>query len=118
MASSSCHLVPASLLYGTTAKSSATQDVLWWQDTYQAIDWLFIGTGPGERFAHEQLSRFASELSTDGRELARKLEKKMRESISKRAVAMRTTLRSRQSSMVASHQNCPRPTHRIARNRR
>jgi predicted nucleic acid-binding Zn ribbon protein len=54
------------------------QDILWWQDTYHAMDWLFIGTGPGERFAHEQLSRFDSALSTDGRELARKLEKKLR----------------------------------------
>ena len=44
----------------------------------QAMDWLFFGTGPGERFAHEQLSRLESELSTDGRELARKLEKKVR----------------------------------------
>ena len=33
---------------------------------------------PGERFAHDQLSRFDSELSTDGRELARTLEKKVR----------------------------------------
>jgi predicted nucleic acid-binding Zn ribbon protein len=54
------------------------QNVVWWQDTYQAMDWLFIGTGPGERFAHDQLSRFDSELSTNGRELARKLEKKVR----------------------------------------
>ena len=61
-----------------TNKAGNHQDVLWWQDTYQAMDWLFIGTGPGERFAHEQLSRFDSELSTDGRELARRLENKVR----------------------------------------
>jgi predicted nucleic acid-binding Zn ribbon protein len=42
------------------------------------MDWLFIGTGPGERFAHDQLSRFDSQLSTDGRDLARGLEKKTR----------------------------------------
>jgi predicted nucleic acid-binding Zn ribbon protein len=67
-------------LYKVPATNEAGnhQDVLWWQDTYQAMDWLFIGTGPGERFAHDQLSRFDSELSTDGRELARKLEKKVR----------------------------------------
>ena len=57
-----------------TNEAGNHQDVLWWQDTYQAMDWLFIGTGPGERFAHDQLSRFDSELSRDGRELARTLE--------------------------------------------
>ena len=46
--------------------------------TASRLDWLFIGTGPGKRFAHDQLSRFDSELSKDGRELARKLEKKVR----------------------------------------
>src|SRR5262249_33791166 len=67
-------------LYRVPATSEAGnhQDVLWWEDTYQAMDWLFIATGPGERFAHDQLSRFDSELSTDGRELARKLETKVR----------------------------------------
>ena len=54
------------------------QDVRRWEDTYQAMDWLFIGSGPGERFAHEQLSRFDSELSIDGRELARNLERHVR----------------------------------------
>jgi predicted nucleic acid-binding Zn ribbon protein len=67
-------------LYSVPATNEAGnhQDVLWWQDTYQAMDWLFIGTGAGERFAHDQLSRFDSELSKDGRELARNLEKKAR----------------------------------------
>jgi predicted nucleic acid-binding Zn ribbon protein len=66
-------------LYKVPATNEAGnhQEVLWWQDTYQAMDWLFIGTGPGERFAHDQLSRFDSELSKDGRELARNLEKKV-----------------------------------------
>ena len=66
-------------LYRVPATSDAGnhQNVLWWQDTYQAMDWLFIGTGPGERYAHDQLFRFDSELSTDGRELSRKLEKKL-----------------------------------------
>ena len=54
------------------------QNVLWWEDTHQAMDWLFIASGPGERFAHDQLSRFDSELSTDGRKLARALEKNAR----------------------------------------
>ena len=59
-------------LYRVPATNEAGnhQAVLRWQDTYQAIDWLFIGSGPGERFADDQLSRFDSELSADGRELA------------------------------------------------
>ena len=66
-------------LYKVPATNEAGnhQDVLRWQDTYQAMDWLFIATGPGERFAHDQLSRFDSELSTDGRQLARELQKKV-----------------------------------------
>jgi len=60
-----------------TDEAGHHQDILWWQDTYQAMDWLFIGTGPGERFAHDQLSRFDSDLSTHGRELVRALEKKV-----------------------------------------
>jgi predicted nucleic acid-binding Zn ribbon protein len=51
------------------------QDVLRWEHTYSAMDWLFIGTGPGELFAHQQLSRVDSELSADGRKLARNVEK-------------------------------------------
>jgi predicted nucleic acid-binding Zn ribbon protein len=61
-----------------TNEAGSRQDILWWEDTYQAMDWLFIGSGPGERFAHDQLARFDSRLSTDGRELARTLEKKVR----------------------------------------
>ena len=61
-----------------TNEAGNHQDMLKWQHTYQAMDWLFIGTGPGERFAHDQLSRFDSPLSKDGRELARTLEKKIR----------------------------------------
>jgi predicted nucleic acid-binding Zn ribbon protein len=49
-------------LYKVPATNEAGnhQDILWWQDTYQAMHWLFIGTGPGERFAHDQLSRFTA----------------------------------------------------------
>jgi|KBSSwiS6_1023812.scaffolds.fasta_scaffold13937_2 predicted nucleic acid-binding Zn ribbon protein len=54
------------------------EDMLWWLGTYQAMDRLFIGSGAGERFAHDQLSRFDSELSEGGRELTRALEKKVR----------------------------------------
>jgi predicted nucleic acid-binding Zn ribbon protein len=61
-----------------TNEAGNHQDMRWWQNTYQAMDWLFIGTGPGERFAHDQLARFDSPLSKDGRELARTLEKKIR----------------------------------------
>ena len=61
-----------------TTAVDAHRDVLQWEETYQAMDSLFIGTGPGERFAHAQLSRFDSELSADGRELARNLERRVR----------------------------------------
>jgi predicted nucleic acid-binding Zn ribbon protein len=61
-----------------TSDAADHQNVLWWRDTYQAMDWLFLGSGPGERFAHGQLSRLDSELSTDGRALARELEKRVR----------------------------------------
>ena len=66
-------------LYKVPATNEAgnRQDILSWEHTYQAIDSLWIGSGPGERFAHDQLSRFDSELSTDGRELALELEKKV-----------------------------------------
>jgi predicted nucleic acid-binding Zn ribbon protein len=33
------------------------QDVLSWQSTYQAMDWLFIGTGAGEHYGHRQMFR-------------------------------------------------------------
>jgi predicted nucleic acid-binding Zn ribbon protein len=62
----------------STNEAGNHQGILRWQDTYQAMDWLFIGTGPGERFAHDQLFRFDSGLSTYGRALARTLEKKVR----------------------------------------
>ena len=66
--------VPLYKVPATTA-SGNHQNVLLWQDTYEAMDWLFIGSGPGERFAHDQLSRFNSELSTKGRQRARELQK-------------------------------------------
>jgi predicted nucleic acid-binding Zn ribbon protein len=61
-----------------TSEAGHHQDVLRWQDTYQAMDRLFIGSGPGERFAHHQLSRGDSELSSDGRALARQIATKAR----------------------------------------
>jgi predicted nucleic acid-binding Zn ribbon protein len=69
--------IPLYRLPGTT-ETGNHQQLLWWQDTYQALDWLFIGTGAGERFAHGQLARHDSELSKEGRALARKLEKQTR----------------------------------------
>jgi predicted nucleic acid-binding Zn ribbon protein len=61
-----------------TNETDGRRGLLWWQDTYQAVDWLFIATGPGERFAHDQLSRYDSQLSAEGRDLARSLEKNVR----------------------------------------
>ena len=61
-----------------TNEAGNYQHVLRWQSTYQAMDRLFIGSGPGERFAHDQLARHDSALSKDGRELARAIEKKVR----------------------------------------
>jgi predicted nucleic acid-binding Zn ribbon protein len=54
------------------------QDLLRWQSTYQAMDWLHIGSGAGERYGHEQMARHDSALSKEGRELARSLEKRAR----------------------------------------
>jgi predicted nucleic acid-binding Zn ribbon protein len=60
-----------------TTKADNYEDVLGWQHTYQSMDRLFIGSGPGERFAGDQLSRLDSALSTAGRHVARTLEKKV-----------------------------------------
>lgn len=55
----------------------------WVRKSYRALhlsgDGLAVHWNrPGERFANHQLSSVDSELSTDGRQLARQLEKKMR----------------------------------------
>lgn len=54
------------------------QDLLWWQATYQAVDWLHIGSGAGERYGHDQMARFESELSKTGREAAHTLARRTR----------------------------------------
>jgi predicted nucleic acid-binding Zn ribbon protein len=51
-------------------------DILRWQSAYQAMDTLHIGSGPGERFAHRQMSDVRSALSRDGREVGEQIEKK------------------------------------------
>ena len=52
-------------------------DLLWWQKTYEAMDWLFIGSGPAERYAHDQLARWDSDLSKESRETAKTLAKRV-----------------------------------------
>lgn len=64
--------------FPATSDGGNYQGLLSWERTYQALDWLFMATGPGERFAHDQLARVDSQLSNGGRELARTLEKKIR----------------------------------------
>ena len=61
-----------------TGEAGDYQDLLSWQSTYQAMDGLFIGSGAGERYSHRQMSDCASPLSKEGRELAAKLEVKVR----------------------------------------
>jgi predicted nucleic acid-binding Zn ribbon protein len=53
-------------------------DILSWQSAYQAMDTLYVGSGPGEHFAHRQMSDVRSPLSRDGREVAEHIEKKTR----------------------------------------
>lgn len=53
-------------------------DLLSWQRTYQAMDWLHIGSGAGEMFAYGQISRHDSEFTKQGRELVRHLERRVR----------------------------------------
>jgi predicted nucleic acid-binding Zn ribbon protein len=37
-------------------RSGNHQELLSWQTTYQAMDWLHIGSGAGERYGHEQMA--------------------------------------------------------------
>ena len=62
----------------TTGDAGDYHDILWWKDTYQAMDWLWIGSGAGERFGHEQKARHDSPLSKDGREVAKTMERRAR----------------------------------------
>ena len=57
------------------------QDLLSWQSTYQAMDWLFIGSGAGEHYGHRQMSDYRSPLSKEGRELAALLGTKTRKPV-------------------------------------
>jgi predicted nucleic acid-binding Zn ribbon protein len=61
-----------------TSQAGNNSDVLSWQSAYQAVDTLWIGSGPAEQYAHRQLSDVRSSLSRDGRELARHIEDKTR----------------------------------------
>jgi predicted nucleic acid-binding Zn ribbon protein len=59
-----------------TDDAGAFQDILGWQDTYQAMDSLFLGSDVGERYAHRQLSDWRSPLSREGRDVAALLKRK------------------------------------------
>jgi predicted nucleic acid-binding Zn ribbon protein len=48
-------------------------DVLNWQEDYQACDTLELKSGPGERFGEREMSRHNSSLSRWGRELCRSI---------------------------------------------
>ena len=61
-----------------TGESGNYHDLLRWQDAYHAMDTLFIGSGPGEIYAHRQMSCVDSVLAKDGRDMAMRLEKKTR----------------------------------------
>ena len=52
------------------------EQLLSWVRTYQSLDQLFVGSGPGETLAHAQLSRHDSALSKDGRAVAQVLEQR------------------------------------------
>lgn len=62
----------------TTGVAGDYQDLLSWQSTYQAMDRLFVGSSAGEHYSHRQLSDVASPLSKEGREVAARLEDKVR----------------------------------------
>ncbi len=48
-----------------------------WAETYRALDWLFLHSSTGERFAFKQLSSPWSDLMREGRRIASQLEEKM-----------------------------------------
>jgi predicted nucleic acid-binding Zn ribbon protein len=64
--------------FPTTGYAGDYHDILQWQGTYQAMDWLWIGSGAGERFGHDQMARHNSPLSKDCRDVARTLEHRAR----------------------------------------
>ena len=59
-----------------TEQAGNFRDVVGWQSTYQAMDWLFIGSGAGEHYSHRQMSDWNSALSKEGRGVAANLEAK------------------------------------------
>ncbi|MBN1489868.1 MAG: DUF2310 family Zn-ribbon-containing protein [Phycisphaerae bacterium] len=59
-----------------TSEYGTYEDVRGWVNEYQTLDQLWINSSMGERFAYRQLSRHDSELSKDGRDLCRCIEKK------------------------------------------
>lgn len=65
-------------VFPATGYAGDYQDILWWQSTYQAMDWLWIGSGAGERFGHDQMARHDSPFSKDGRDVAKTLARKAR----------------------------------------
>ena len=51
------------------------EDITWWMHQYRAFDSIWIRSGAGERFAYRQISRHDSEVSKEGRELCRDIER-------------------------------------------
>jgi len=77
-------------------------DILRWMSTYQAVDWLWIGSGAGEQFGHDQMARHDSPLSKDGRDVAKTLAR-----VSRRPVFYRLTKALARSYRQERARKCP-----------
>jgi predicted nucleic acid-binding Zn ribbon protein len=51
------------------------EDILHWQRLHEWLDGLWTDSGVGERFAYRELSRHDSDLSKEGRQVCRRIER-------------------------------------------
>lgn len=58
-----------------TSEVGNYEDIIFFARRYRVMDKLWLGSGTGERFAYRELSRIDSELSVEGRDLCRRIEK-------------------------------------------
>lgn len=68
-------IVPFSRFPHTT-EYGTYEDIISWTWHYQAFDGVWIASGAGERLAYRELSEHGSELSREGRDLCRCIEKR------------------------------------------